>query len=348
MLSRVADSIYWMARQMERAENLARFVEVTFGLMLDVPRDGIEQWQPLVSTTGDGLWFKEHYGDATRENVIRFLTLDSDYPGSIRSCVRSARENARGIRETISSEMWEHLNNLYITVNDAANSKDLVQSPHDFLEEVKHGNHLFTGITDNTMSHGEGWHFARLGRYVERADKTSRILDVKYFHLLPTPEDVGTPLDDVQWSAVLRSVSGFEMFRKRHRGITPGRVVGFLILDRLFPRSIMHCVNAANDSLHAISSSPVDTFWNAAEKRLGQLRSELAYTTVDDIMGIGLHEFLDSFQTKLNGVDETIHQSFIALEPDLDMERNGSALLTAPVNWLKPIPNHPAGHTSLL
>jgi uncharacterized alpha-E superfamily protein len=316
MLSRVADSIYWMTRNIERAENLARFVDVTFGLMLDVPHNSAEQWQPLVSTTGDEKWFAEQYGTATRENVIQALTFDQGYPNSIISCVRNARENARSVRETISSEMWEHLNNLYFTVLGAATNQDILHSPRDFLEEIKLANHLFTGITDNTMSHGEGWHFARLGRYMERADKTSRILDVKYFLLLPSVADVGTPLDDLQWSAVLRSVSGFEMYRKRHRGIDPHRVVGFLILDRHFPRSIMHCVNATNDSLHAISGAPNGTFWNSAEKHMGQLRSELAYTTMGDIMSIGLHEFLDSLQSKLNGVGQAIHDSFIELEPE--------------------------------
>lgn len=316
MLSRVADSIYWMTRYLERAENLARFVDVTFGLMLDVPRDSAQQWQPLVSTAGDETWFAEKYGEATRENVIRSLTFEPDYSNSILSCVQNARENARSIRETISSEMWEQLNSLYFTVMDAAVNQDLVDSPRDFLEQVKLANHLFTGITDNTMSHGEGWHFARLGRYIERADKTSRILDVKYFLLLPSVEDIGTPLDDLQWSAVLRSVSGFEMYRKRHHGITPDRVVGFLVLDRLFPRSIMHCVNAANDSLHAISGSPLGTFWNPAEKQMGQLRSELAYTTVGDVMSDGLHEFLDSLQSKLNGVGDAIYDAFIAMDFD--------------------------------
>lgn len=315
MLSRVADSIYWVARYIERAENLARFVDVTYALLLDLPRDSADQWHPLVSTTGDREWFAAHYGAATRENVVQFLTFDPSYPNSILSCVRAARENARSIRETISSEMWECINNLYFLVVDAAVNRDVVHSPRDFLNEVKMASHLFTGITDNTMSHSEGWHFARLGRYIERADKTSRILDVKYFLLLPKVEDVGTPLDDLHWSAVLRSVSGFEMYRKRHHGITPDRIVGFIILDRLFPRSIMHCINAANDSLHSISGSPVGTFWNPAEKRMGQLRSELAFATVEDIMGSGLHEFLDSLQSKLNDVGAAVFRTFVAMEP---------------------------------
>ncbi len=312
MLSRVASSIHWMCRYVERAENLARFVDVTFNLMLDLPANAPEQWLPLVNTTGDNDYFDEHYDGPRRENVVRFLSFDSKYPNSILSCIRMARENARTIREAISSEMWEHLNNFYHMVKGAAGRSDLLQSPQEFLQEVKFASHLFCGITDGTLSHGEGWQFARLGRKLERADKTSRLLDVKYFLLLPTIHDVGTPTDDLQWSAVLRSLSGFEMFRKRHGQIVPDRVVGFLVLDRLFPRAIMHCIDSANEALHAISGSPEDTFWNPAEKRLGQLRGELAYCTVSEIMSTGLHEFLDSLQIQINATGNAIHQVFFS------------------------------------
>lgn len=313
MLSRVADSIYWMCRYVERAENLARFMDVTLNLSLDLPVVAAEQWRPLVNTTGDHGWFTEHYEQANRDNVIRFLTFDSEYDHSILSCLQHARENARSIRETISSEMWEHLNNFYYLVLEAARRPDTIDDPQDFFGEVKLASHLFRGITDGTMSHGEGWHFAQLGSLIERADKTSRILDVKYFYLLPKLEDVGTPIDDLHWSAVLRSVSGLEMFRKRHHGITPERVVGFLVLDRQFPRSIMHCIDVANESLHAISGSPIGTFWNPADRKLGQLRAELAYAHVDDIIQHGLHEFLDSFQTRLNEVGDAVYETFIAI-----------------------------------
>lgn len=312
MLSRVADSIYWMSRNVERAENLARYVDVTFNLMLDLPEGHAEQWEPLVSTTGDRAYFLQHYGEPTRQNVIRFLAFDPEYANSIVNCLRFARENARSIRETISSEMWEHLNNFYHMVKQAARSREHLESPQDFCHEVKMASHLFNGITDGTMSHGEGWHFARLGRMLERADKTSRILDVKYFLLLPTGQSVGSPVDDLHWSAVLRSVSGFEMFRKRHHGITPERVVGFLVLDRQFPRAIMHCIEASNESLHSISGSPHGTFWNPAEKAMGKLRSELAYIQVGEIIAMGLHEYLDSLQTKMNDVGTAIFETFVA------------------------------------
>lgn len=312
MLSRVADSVYWMSRNVERAENLARYVDVTFNLLLDLPAGSAEQWMPLVSTTGDRDYFEKHYGEPNRQNVIRFLAFDTDYPNSIVSSLRIARENARSIRETISSEMWEHLNHFYYLVRSASQNPEYLESPQDFCHDVKMASHLFSGITDGTMSYGEGWHFARLGRMLERADKTSRILDVKYFMLLPKSQDVGTPLDDLQWSAVLRSVSGFEMFRKRHHGITPERVVGFVVLDRQFPRAIMHCIQAANESLHAITGSPLGTFWNPAEKCMGKLRSELAYIQVGEILAVGLHEFLDSLQSKMNEVGSAIYETFVA------------------------------------
>ncbi len=319
MLSRVADSIYWMSRYIERAENVARFVDVTHNVTLDMPPGSSQQWGALVDASGDRELFAKKYGEATRENVIQFLTFDREYPNSISSCVATARDNASGIRDVISSEMWEHINQFYIAIEEAAQAPP--KSLDQFFQFVKQSSHLFFGIMIATFSQGEAWHFARLGSGLERADMTSRLLDVKYFILLPSLRAVGTPMDDLQWSAVLHSVSGFEMFRKRHHRITPERVVGFLVLDRLFPRSIMHCLELANRSLHAISGSPESTFWNVAEKRLGQLRGELAYLTVDEIIGAGLHEFLDGLQTKLNDVGAGIYQTFIALRPE-DVSRD--------------------------
>jgi len=326
MLSRVADAIYWTSRYVERAENLARFIDVTHNMSLDMPPGSTEQWGALVSASGDHEFFEKAYGEPTRDNVVRFLTFDREYPNSILSCVTAARENARSVRDAISSEMWEQLNQFYITVRDAAGAGPL-ESPDEFFHFVKNSSHLFIGITIASFSQGEAWHFARLGRMLERADMTSRILDVKYFTLLPSVQDVGTPIDDLQWSAVLRSVSGFEMFRKRHHGITPKRVVGFLVLDRQFPRAIMNCIDAANQSLHLISGSPEGTFWNLAEKRLGQLRGELAYLTVDEIVHTGLHEFLDALQNKLNEVGEGIYQTFITMEPE-EHQNGGIAVAT--------------------
>jgi uncharacterized alpha-E superfamily protein len=214
--------------------------------------------------------------------------------------------------------MWEQVNTFYLMVRDAVAQGRVMAEPHAFFTEVKMASHLFVGITEVTMSHNEGWHFGRLGRSLERADKTSRMLDVKYFLLLPNVSDVGTPVDDIQWSAVLKSASAFEMYRKRFGPIRPDRVADFLMLDREFPRAMHYCLVEAEESLHAISGSPLGTFQNTAEQRLGRLRSELDYAQVDEIIANGLHEFLDTFQAKLNTVGTAIFETFMALRPVLD------------------------------
>jgi len=312
MLSRVADSIYWMSRYIERAENVARFIDVTLNLMLDMPVGSVQQWQPLVETTGDAEEFTRRYGAATQQRVIDFLTFDPDNASSIRSCLRAARENARSVREVISSEMWQQLNEFYLMVNSAAIGAGSLSDPQDLFASVKMSSHEFAGVTDATMTHSEGWHFCRLGRHLERADKTSRILDVKYFLLLPTAADVGTTYDDIQWAAVLRSASALEMYRKRHGRMSPERIVEFLLLDREFPRAIQWCLMAARESVHAISGTPAAMFRNPAEQRLGELCSELAYVQVDDIVADGLHEYLDRLQTRMNLVGAGIHETFFA------------------------------------
>ncbi len=314
MLSRVAEAVYWMNRYIERAENVARFIDVNMQLTLDTAADSA-QWQPLVETTGDRLKFAERYGAATREHVVEFLTFDSDNPNSIWSCLKWAHENARSVREVISSEMWEQIHRFYLMVRQAARQRRIMDTPHAFFEEIKNASHLFMGVTDATMSHGEGWHFGRLGQLLERADKTSRILDVKYFLLLPSVDAVGTPIDDIQWAAVLKSASAFEMYRKRFGRIAPDQVAEFLILDREFPRAMLHCVVNAEDSLHAVTGSSMGTFANAAEQHLGRVRAELSYSPMSEIISGGLHEFLDMFQLKLNRVDNAIYETFFALHP---------------------------------
>jgi uncharacterized alpha-E superfamily protein len=315
MLSRVADSIYWMSRYVERAENLARFIDVTLNLMLDQPNGATQQqWEPLIYATGDHDGFAKRYGAATQANVIRFLTFDREYPNSIVSVLHAARENARSTRETISSEMWEQLNEFYHFVREAA-IRGRLDSASEFFRAVRQASHLFTGVTDATLSHGEEWHFVNLGRLIERADKTSRILDVKYFTLLPNLSDVNTSIDDLQWSAVLRSVSGLEMYRKRYHGITVHRVVAFLVLDRMFPRAVQYCVANADESLRGISGTPAGSYRNLAEQKLGQLAAELAYLHVDEIVELGLHQFIDSLQLRLNSIGEAIHDTFFELQP---------------------------------
>jgi len=313
MLSRVADSLYWMNRYIERAENIARFIHVNLHLQLDLPNGaGSGQWDSLVRTTGDEKLFARRYGTATQAHVIEFLTFDRDNPNSVISCLRSARENARSIRETISSEMWQRLNSFYLQVNAASAVEAAADAPHDFFTLIITNSHLFDGTTHATMSHNEGWHFGRLAKMLERADKTSRILDVKYYILLPRLDYVGTPYDSIQWAALLKSASALEMFRKSYSSITPTNVPQFLIQNAQFPRAIQYCLNIAYNSLGAIllenGLEPCP-----AQEQIGALRRRVSSADIKEIIGGGLHEYLDDLQTRLNEIGDSIYQNFLCI-----------------------------------
>jgi uncharacterized alpha-E superfamily protein len=327
MLSRVADSIYWMSCYIERAENTARFVDVVRHLVLDLPDQVTNQWESLVEATGDLEPFTRRYGDATEANVIRFLTFDRENPNSIYSCLCSARENARSVREAISSEMWEQINRSYLMVKDSQACDRIDDDPAAFFSHFKKACHLFVGITDTTMTHGDGWHFGRMGRLIERADKTSRMIDVKYYVLLPRVDYVGSPYDSLQWAALLKSLSAFEMYRKQFHQILPKHVAEFLILDRRFPRSMHYCLIKAEESLHVITGSPMATFSNLAEQRIGRLRAELDYADIQEILDAGLHEYLDEFQIKLNDFTDAVFKNFFASSPTpgLPQDTRGTA-----------------------
>ena len=312
MLSRVADSVYWLNRYVERAENVARFIDVTENLTIGSGDSSLfgNTWAPLVYITGDQEDFQARYGVPSRESVLNFLLFDDKNPNSIISCVSKARENARTIREVISSVVWEQLNKFYLLVRSASQFANTVNLPQDFCEHVRLASHLFVGATDATTSHGEAWHFARVGRLLERADKTSRIVDVQYFLLLPNADQVGSALDVVRWSALLKSASALEMYRRQHGKIVPDRVADFLILDRHFPRSMHFSLIRASDSLHRITGSPPGTFRNLSEQRMGQLCSGLDYSAINDIIEQGLHQYIDRFQRQLNLVGDAIRDDF--------------------------------------
>jgi uncharacterized alpha-E superfamily protein len=185
-----------------------------------------------------------------------------------------------------------------------------------FFNEVKLASHLLYGVTDATMTHGEGWHFGQVGRFLERADKTSRILDVKYYILLPSVQDVGTTLDRLQWIALLKSASAYEMYQKwRNHRISPTGVVEFLLLDRQFPRAVQFCLLQSQKSLHEITGTPTGTWSNPVERPLGRLLAELSYFSVDEVIDRGLHEFIDNLQQELNVIGERMNETFFALRP---------------------------------
>ena len=215
------------------------------------------------------------------------------------------------VRETISSGMWEQVNRMYLKIQSQREMPGHEWLP-EVLLDIRLGCHLFQGITDATMTHNEAWHFVQLGRMMERADKTSRILDVKYFILLPSATGVGTPYDDLHWSAVLKSVSGFEMYRKKHGRISPRNIVDFLVMDREFPRAIHYCIRSADESLHAITGVPLGSYRYPSEQHIGLLRSELDFTSVDSIIRLGLHEYMDGMQVKMNQIDNGVRSDFMA------------------------------------
>lgn len=325
MLSRVAESIYWMSRYVERAENVARFVHVNLNLQLEVPDfvaaqapgSGGDQWKPLIWTTGDEIAYEKRYHDFSRDNVMYFLTFDQENPNSILSCIKYARENARSIREVISSEMWYTLNRFYLMVTAPDAPEQAIRDPHTFYTDVRMASALFVGEAMGTMSHNEGWHFSRVGRLLERADKTSRILDVKYFILLPKVEYVGMPIDTLQWAALLKSASGLETYRQTFSTINPHDVARFLLLDREFPRAVRYCLNKSDESLRAICGTPEATYSNPAERGMGKLVADMDYTEIDEIIHKGLHEYVDSLQTRINQVDASIYKTFFEIKPDV-------------------------------
>jgi len=319
MLSRVAESVYWLNRYVERAENYSRFIDVNHQLSLDLSEEFTNQWMPLVYTTGDADLFAEKYSKASSSNVIQFMTFDEENPSSIYSCLKFARENARTIRENISTSMWESLNGFYLYVQDARNklSKErdenftgLSVSLSEFLSEVRKNAQSFYGCSDASISHDEVWNFSLLGRFLERADKTTRILDMKYFILLPSVQDVGSTLDLLQWLSLLKSASAHEMYNRNYKRVHPKDIAEFLILDSKFPRSIVFCLEEISASLDLVSGQKEGLPKNPAQEAVDKYLSSLKSKSIDSIFDKGLHEFLDDIQIELNTIGIKISERF--------------------------------------
>jgi uncharacterized alpha-E superfamily protein len=317
MLCRVAESLYWMARYVERAENNARILDVNLQVTLDDNHDGAAaervEWEPILATLEDHKLFSAHYDAINATNVCEFITFAHENPNSIASCVAVARENARTVREFISSEMWERINHLFLWIKSAEARQLHAASGIEFYRHVVDCAHQFLGTTAATLTRGEGWNFIQLGKYLERADSASRILDLKYHILLPDGEQVGGNVDTVQWQAVLKSCSAFEAYRKIHPGqVTPATVAEFIILHDSFPRSIRFCATQLDSSLHQLSGCDRAHFSNEAERRSGRLVSDLNFATIEEIFRTGLHEYLDSIQGRLNDIASAMHRQYCA------------------------------------
>ena len=316
MLSRVADSLYWMSRYIERAENIARLLDVNLQLLLDfeaMDDDKLkEHWEPIIRAAGEEELFYELYDQADSRSVTDFLTFNRDNTSSVISCMFSARENARMIRDQISTEMWQSLNDAYLFLKSNNAKKVWEDGPYEFYKHIQDYSHLFQGLANSTFSHTEGFYFMQVGKYLERADKTSRILDIKYHMLLPTVDDVGGAIDAVQWGAVLRSCSAFEAYHSLYvTRVSPLKVSDFLIFDGNFPRSILFCARHLDSNLHKISGCNLGVYSNEVERVSGRLVSELTYGNIGDAFKSGLHEYLIQLQDRFVEIGEAMFKNYM-------------------------------------
>ncbi len=313
MLSRVAESLYWIGRYIERAESNARMLDVNLQVTLDFEGEqgevALQTWSSPLASLQDHQLFESLFPKVSPEAVSEFLTFSEENPNSIVSCVGGARENARMVRDSISSEMWEQINLLHLWLGTEEARALFNGSTIDFYRKVVDGSHQFHGTTDATLTHGEGWNFLQCGKFLERADCASRILDLKYHILLPSGEEVCGNIDTVQWLSVLKSCSGYEAFRKLFPGpVLPWRVAEFILLHDSFPRSIRFCCEQLDAALHRISGCDRAHFANEAERLSGRLCADLNYETIRRVFRAGLHEYLDEIQQRLirvnNGLQE--------------------------------------------
>lgn len=309
LLARYAECIYWMARYMERAENLARIVDIndTFSRGSQAG----ETWYSIVQLNADEKRFRARHAEPTAQAVLNFYLVDRDNPSSVLSAIGAARENARTLRPLISTEMWAQINIFHNALRELGPS-DLARSDLTRLcAMIKENCQTHTGITEGTFYRDQGWYFYQIGKYLERADQTTRLLDVKYHTLLPSTQGVGSPIDLAQWNALLRAAAGYHAFRRVHqRGLSPANVAGFLLLNDSFPRSVNLCVRQVDDLLHGLRGGFGLRGGTAALERLDEMRAVLHHRGIADIIGDGLHEFLDQVQGALIRVSEDIARDF--------------------------------------
>jgi uncharacterized alpha-E superfamily protein len=314
LLARYADCIFWLARYVERAENLARILDVNETFSRD--SRGAQNWRSIIQLNSDDDRFFADGRKLLAQSVLRFYVIDGDNPTSIVSAIHAARENARTLRPLISTEMWVQLNIFYNRLVDLGPADLSPGRLSALFATIKEACQTHTGITDGTFFRDQGWYFYQLGRYIERADQTTRLLDIKYHLLLPSASDVGSPTDVSQWNALLRSAAGYHAYRRLHAAsTTPARVAGFLLFNQAFPRSLHHCVREAARLLGDVKSRYSLRGGNDAAEELDRLRAVLGTLTIDEILRAGLHEFLDVIQRQLIAVSRDLGVAFFGYPP---------------------------------
>lgn len=320
MLSRVAESLYWMARYIERAEDISRLLEVNFNAFLDSsPSDAQQGWESIVKMNGDESLFAELFYKADSQSVLQFMFWEPLNSNSVVYSVSRARENARSVREQISTEMWEAINRLYFLTRNA-DQGTVLANPTEFLRLVRDGAQAFQGVTSATMTHGEPYRFIQLGLYFERADKTARILDSKYIHLNRFP--AGSAAMSLQLIALLRSCSAFEPYRRVSSGqLDVQTVVEYLLLNHEFPRAALFCLDVCRATLDRIGSDASTAARTDPKRSLGRLRADLEFLDVNELVGEKLHPFLWDFLLRLNAAGNDIAGTYFSTSVILPDER---------------------------
>lgn len=315
MLCRVADSLFWMSRYIERAENTARLVDVNLQLLLELDYDEAEtaaHWNSILESFDDRALYDQQSDEITTHSVTEFFTFSRDNPSSVISCVLAARENARMIRDQISSEMWEVINRLYLFLKKEDAAHVLRSGTSEFFQEIKESSHLFRGVTDGTFPRKIGYEFIKAGCYLERADKTARIVNSAQYLEADAKTPRGGALEVIQWVAILRSCSALEAYRHIYVGdVHRKHVIDFLIHSRNLPRSLLFCLSELQLAIHAVSNCPVTLYSNEAERLSGKLISDILYSSVEEIMEGGLHPYLDKVVSEVSKITLELGNKFM-------------------------------------
>lgn len=320
MLSRVAESLYWLARYIERAEDVTRLVAVNFNAMLDTP-DLAEQrgWPSVVAITGDDDLFATTFETPTARHVMEFLLWHPLNPNAVTACITRARENARSVREQISSEMWEHLNRLYFWLREI-DKNHVLNNPSEFFRAVRDGTQAFQGVAAATMTHGEAYQFIQLGLYLERADKTTRILDVQYVDVHQRSADATRAA--LLLIALLRSCSAFEPFRRTPgSSLTPEAVAEYLLLNREFPRAVLFCLNRCITALDQVGGNSAALRTDNPRRTLGRIAADLDYLDIREVLNGRTDDFLSGLLARLNVVGDDVARAYFNTRVILPDER---------------------------
>ena len=318
MLARVADSLYWMSRYLERAEHSTRLLDVNLNMMLDEgPASAERRWQRVLFALGkpkDAVWTGNPYA------LSHGLTFDTTLKSSILSCIIAARENSRHVREQISTEQWHRLNSLYLQVTRPEMQSDMhaealisgAEQPGEFLQQVMEAVHQFQGVTDSTMSHGEGWQFIQVGRYIERASATALLLEAYHGELWPEPERAPDGNEYLDWMGLLRSATAFEAYCKVYTAdLTPDRVFEFLLLDEEFPHSLRFSIDSMQHALEAIQAESGKSRAEPLRRQAGRLQAMLSYSSVPEILNGDVVGYLHDIKGQCRAIHNTIYELYV-------------------------------------